>query len=339
MWDQLGSFFASTVLTGPMLAALPVAAIAGFISFASPCVLPLLPGYVGSLSGMAGVTTPGTRLTGGPQTKVRDRRLLAGVLLFVAGFTAVFVLLGVIFAWLGILLAPWLDLTTRILGALVVLMGLAFMGYVPLMQRDRRLHLTPRQGLWGAPLLGVVFGLGWAPCMGPTLAAVLSLAFSEADPARGGVLVFAYSLGLGIPFIAGAMLLSARPGHWASCAATTAPSSASAAGCSSSSDSRWSPACGPGSRATCRASSPTSRPSSDPRASVSRAIPTQASATRTGSRTSGPSPARHDGQHERRPTAGRELAGHHPNRRPPEDTTVPAPCLTRCNRRTSHEAP
>lgn len=208
MWDQLGSFFASTVLTGPMLAALPVAAVAGFISFASPCVLPLLPGYVGYLSGMAGVTTPGSRLVGGQQTKVRDRRLLAGVLLFVAGFTAVFVLLGVIFAWLGILLAPWLDLTTRILGGLVVLMGLAFMGYVPLMQRDRRLHLTPRQGLWGAPLLGVVFGLGWAPCMGPTLAAVLSLAFSEADPARGGVLVFAYSLGLGIPFIAGAMLLS-----------------------------------------------------------------------------------------------------------------------------------
>src|SRR5690625_621080 len=211
MWDQLGSFFASTVLTGPMLAALPVAAVAGFISFASPCVLPLLPGYVGYLSGMAGVTTPGSRLVGGQQTEVRDRRLLAGVLLFVAGFTAVFVLLGVIFAWLGILLAPWLDLTTRILGAVVVLMGLAFMGYVPLMQRDRRLHLTPRQGLWGAPLLGVVFGLGWAPCMGPTLAAVLSLAFSEADPARGGVLVFAYSLGLGIPFIPGPMLLSRPP--------------------------------------------------------------------------------------------------------------------------------
>src|SRR5690625_3597942 len=127
MWDQLGSFFASTVLTGPMLAALPVAAVAGFISFASPCVLPLLPGYVGYLSGMAGVSTPGTRLAGGQQIKVRDGRLLAGVLLFVAGFTAVFVLLGVIFAWFGILLAPWLDLTTRVLGALVVLMGLAFM--------------------------------------------------------------------------------------------------------------------------------------------------------------------------------------------------------------------
>ncbi|MGC5628525.1 cytochrome c biogenesis CcdA family protein [Georgenia sp. Z1344] len=207
-WDQVGSFFASTVLTGPMLAALPVAALAGFISFASPCVLPLLPGYVGYLGGMAGATTPGAQLAGGQQTKVRDRRLLAGVLLFVAGFTAVFVLLGVIFAWLGILLAPWLDMITRILGVLVVLMGLAFTGYVPLMQRERRLHLTPRQGLWGAPLLGVVFGLGWAPCMGPTLAAVLSLAFSEADPARGGILVFAYSLGLGIPFVAGAMLLS-----------------------------------------------------------------------------------------------------------------------------------
>src|SRR5690625_2085366 len=208
MWDQIGSLFASTVLTGPMLAALPVAVIAGFVSFASPCVLPLLPGYVGYLSGMAGATTPGGRITGGPQTKVRDRRLLAGVLLFVAGFTAGFVLLGVVFAWLGILLAPRLEGTTRVLGALLLLIGLASMGYVPQMQRNRRLRLAPRQGLWGAPLLGVVFGLGWAPCMGPTLAAVLSLAFSEADPARGGVLVLAYSLGLGIPFVAGAMLLS-----------------------------------------------------------------------------------------------------------------------------------
>ncbi|MGC5627220.1 cytochrome c biogenesis CcdA family protein [Georgenia sp. Z1344] len=208
VWDQLGAAFADTVLTGPMLAALPVALIAGFISFASPCVLPLLPGYVGYLSGMAGATTHGGHGGGTQRTKVRDGRLLTGALLFVAGFTAVFVLLGVVFAWLGILLAPWVETITRILGALVVLMGLAFMGYIPMLQSDRRLRLAPRQGVWGAPLLGVVFGLGWAPCMGPTLAAVLSLAFSEADPTRGGILVLAYSLGLGIPFVAGAMLLS-----------------------------------------------------------------------------------------------------------------------------------
>ncbi|GAA3512479.1 cytochrome c biogenesis CcdA family protein [Georgenia daeguensis] len=204
-WDQIATFFESTVLTGPMLAALPVAAIAGAISFASPCVLPLLPGYVGYLGGMVGTQ-------GDPE---RDRRswagngrLLTGVLLFVAGFTAVFVLLGVVFSWAGIVLAPWMDAILRVMGVFVILMGLAFMGAVPFLQRDYRLHMSPRQGVWGAPLLGVVFGLGWAPCMGPTLAAVLTLSFSEADPARGAVLVLAYSLGLGVPFVVLAMAFS-----------------------------------------------------------------------------------------------------------------------------------
>ncbi|RPF28267.1 cytochrome c biogenesis CcdA family protein [Georgenia muralis] len=204
-WDQIANLFQSTVLTGPMLAALPVAAVAGAISFASPCVLPLLPGYVGYLGGMVGAQGDSER---DRRSWVGNGRMLTGVLLFVAGFTAVFVLLGVVFAWAGIVLAPWMDAIVRAMGVLVILMGLAFMGAVPFLQRDYRLHLSPRQGVWGAPLLGVVFGLGWAPCMGPTLAAVLTLSFSEADPARGAVLVLAYSLGLGVPFVVLAMAFS-----------------------------------------------------------------------------------------------------------------------------------
>ncbi|MPV37886.1 cytochrome c biogenesis protein CcdA [Georgenia subflava] len=200
-----------------MLAALPVAAIAGFVSFASPCVLPLLPGYVGYLGGMAGATTgggtpprSGTVKEGQPARPGRTGtgQLLAGVLLFVAGFTAVFVLLGVVFSWAGILLAPWLDVATRVLGVFVIVMGLAFLGRLPVLQREARIRALPRQGVWGAPLLGVVFGLGWAPCMGPTLAAVLTLSFGEADPARGAILVLAYSLGLGVPFVVLAMVFS-----------------------------------------------------------------------------------------------------------------------------------
>ena len=213
MLDQIGQVFADAVLTGPMLAALPVAVIAGMVSFASPCVLPLLPGYVGYLGGMAGATGSGPAARFDAATPLPGRRsrrgpLLAGVLLFVAGFTAVFVLLGVVFAWAGIVLAPWLDMIVRVMGFLVILMGLSFLGYVPLMQRERRMRVLPRQGVGGAPMLGVVFGLGWAPCMGPTLAAVLTLSFGEADPVRGSILVLAYSLGLGVPFVVLAMLFS-----------------------------------------------------------------------------------------------------------------------------------
>ncbi|TRW44459.1 cytochrome c biogenesis CcdA family protein [Georgenia yuyongxinii] len=179
-----------------MLAALPVAALAGLVSFASPCVLPLLPGYVGYLGGMTGAD--GGRRGG-------QGRLLAGVLLFVGGFTAVFVLLGVVFSLAGVALQEYMDVVLRVLGVLVILMGIAFMGGVPFLQRERRVHLTPRQGMWGAPVLGVVFGLGWAPCIGPTLAAVLSLSFGGADPARGAVLALAYCLGLGVPFVVLAM--------------------------------------------------------------------------------------------------------------------------------------
>ncbi len=209
--------FQQTVLSGSMLAAVPVALVAGVISFASPCVLPLVPGYVGYLGGMSGTLGQGTAtaLGGGggraataTRTTTGQGRLLLGVVLFVLGFSAVFVLAGVVFGGLGLALQPWMEVITRVLGVVVILMGLAFMGAVPFLQRDRRVQLSPRAGLWGAPLLGVVFGLGWAPCIGPTLSAVLLLSLDGGDPARGGVLAAAYCLGLGVPFIVIALLYS-----------------------------------------------------------------------------------------------------------------------------------
>lgn len=197
MIEGLGGTFASTVLSGSLLAAIPVAMIAGLISFASPCVVPLVPGYLGYVSGMAGAGTGGA----GGGAKASRPRLILGVALFVAGFTAVFVLLGVAFASLGARLDDELDVLTRVLGVLVIVMGFVFIGAVPFMQRERRVHVSPTAGLWGAPVLGVVFGLGWTPCIGPTLAAVLTLSLTEATATRGVILAVAYSLGLGLPFL------------------------------------------------------------------------------------------------------------------------------------------
>lgn len=213
-WDGIAASFQATVLSGSLLAAVPVALLAGAISFASPCVLPLIPGYVGYLGGMAGTLGQAPGGSGRTTTATATRastgqgRLLLGVVLFVLGFSAVFVLLGVVFGAIGVALAPWLDVITRVMGVVVILMGLAFMGAVPFLQRDRRLHLSPRAGLWGAPLLGVVFGLGWAPCIGPTLSAVLLLSLDGGDPARGALLAAAYCVGLGVPFIVIALLYS-----------------------------------------------------------------------------------------------------------------------------------
>ncbi len=195
--DQVAQTFQQAVLSGPLLAALPVALVAGLVSFASPCVLPLVPGYLGYVGGMTGAE----HATASRPTTPDRRRLVVGVALFVAGFSAVFIGLSVAFAWLGVALLPWQDLVTRLLGVVVVLLGLAFLGFVPFLQRERRIHVSPRAGLWGAPLLGVAFGLGWAPCIGPTLGAVLSLSWGGADPLRGAVLAVAYCVGLGLPFL------------------------------------------------------------------------------------------------------------------------------------------
>jgi cytochrome c-type biogenesis protein len=180
-----------TVLTGSLLLAIPTAILAGLVSFASPCVVPLVPGYLGYVSGMAGADAKRSR-----------PRLVLGVLLFIAGFSAVFIALSVVVTALGAQVQAQLDVITRILGVIVILMGLAFMGAVPFLQAERRLHVSPRAGLWGAPVLGIAFGLGWAPCIGPTLSAVLALALTESSQARGILLAVAYCLGLGLPFLA-----------------------------------------------------------------------------------------------------------------------------------------
>ncbi|MGC4176099.1 cytochrome c biogenesis CcdA family protein [Demequina sp.] len=182
-----------TVLTGSLLAAIPIAILAGLVSFASPCVVPLVPGYLGYVSGMAGADVG---------AKNRRPRLVLGVLLFIAGFSAVFIVLGVAVSALGAQVQAQIDVISRILGVVVILMGLAFMGAVPFLQNERRMHVSPRAGLAGAPVLGVAFGLGWAPCIGPTLAAVLTLSLTEGSQGRGIILAIAYCLGLGLPFLA-----------------------------------------------------------------------------------------------------------------------------------------
>ncbi|WP_369401609.1 cytochrome c biogenesis CcdA family protein [Demequina rhizosphaerae] len=189
--------FAGIALTGSMLLAVPVAILAGLVSFASPCVVPLVPGYLGYVSGMAG--TGGTGRASKP-------KLVLGALLFVAGFSAVFIALGFLASSLGATLAPYLTLITRLLGVVVILLGFAFMGAMPFLQTERRLHVSPTAGLAGAPVLGVAFGLGWTPCIGPTLAAVFTLSLSEATQGRGVALAIAYCIGLGLPFVLLALL-------------------------------------------------------------------------------------------------------------------------------------
>ncbi|WP_261986619.1 cytochrome c biogenesis CcdA family protein [Actinomadura sp. HBU206391] len=186
---------ADTVTSGSLLVALPVAVLAGLVSFVSPCVLPLVPGYLSYVTGMSGADL----------ARQRRGRLLAGSVLFIAGFTVVFVSAGLAFGGLGRWLLAYADPITRVLGVITILFGLAFMGFVPGLQRTFKSSRLPTAGLVGAPLLGVLFGLGWTPCIGPTLAAVQSLAFTEASAGRGAVLSLAYSLGLGLPFVATAV--------------------------------------------------------------------------------------------------------------------------------------
>lgn len=183
------------VYGGSLLVALPVALFAGLISFASPCVLPLVPGYLGYIGGFAGSSENGTG------AKKGRRRLLLGVALFVLGFSLVYVTLTLLFATAGLVLIPWMGLITRIIGVVVIVMGLVFIGQFTFLQRTFKPEWKVATGLGGAPLLGVVFGLGWAPCTGPTLAAVLSLSLTSGSPWRGILLGLVFCLGLGIPFL------------------------------------------------------------------------------------------------------------------------------------------
>jgi cytochrome c-type biogenesis protein len=206
----VGETFSGLVNDGPLLVAAGVAALVGLISFASPCVLPLVPGYLSYVAGLVGTPAarpvPGPSGTGGTATAVRAEvaprsRMVLGAVLFVLGFSAVFITFATAFGGLGRLMLQHTDVLNRVFGVVTVLVGLGFLGWLPLLQRTTRLSARPAAGLSGAPLLGVVFGLGWTPCLGPTLAAVYSLALSEATATRGAVLGLAYCLGLGIPFV------------------------------------------------------------------------------------------------------------------------------------------
>ncbi|MBT2676749.1 cytochrome c biogenesis CcdA family protein [Streptomyces sp. SD31] len=185
-----------TVMNGALVLALPIAVLGGLVSFFSPCVLPLVPGYLSYVTGVSGTDL----------AEARRGRMVAGASLFVLGFTIVFVSGGALFGYWGSTLQENKDVLTKVLGVLMVLMGVFFMGLMPwLTQREFRFHKRPAAGLVGAPFLGALFGIGWTPCIGPTLASVQTLAMQQASAGRGAILTIAYCLGLGIPFVLAAV--------------------------------------------------------------------------------------------------------------------------------------
>jgi cytochrome c-type biogenesis protein len=190
----VGEWFAQS-MTGSMLVALPIAVLAGTISFFSPCVVPLLPGYLSYVTGLSAAELGSER----------RGRMLAGTSLFVAGFSAVFILTGVLFGAAGNALIEHQAVITKVLGGVTVVLGLIFLGGFGFLQRDVRVHRVPAVGIAAAPLLGVLFGFGWTPCIGPTLGTVMNLAATEGSSGRGAILALVFSLGLGIPFIVAAL--------------------------------------------------------------------------------------------------------------------------------------
>jgi cytochrome c-type biogenesis protein len=180
-----------TVLDGSLLLAVPLAVAAGLVSFVSPCVLPLVPGSLGYVTGLTGVDLE----------RQRRGRMVAGMALFVLGFTAVYVIVGTTVGALAGLFTEHAVAISRVLGVVTILLGLVYLGAVPTLQTDRRLDLRPAAGLAGAPLLGAVFAIGWTACTGPTLGAILALTGIGGNPARGALLATAYCLGLGVPFL------------------------------------------------------------------------------------------------------------------------------------------
>jgi cytochrome c-type biogenesis protein len=192
---MMSDWFTTTASSGSLLLAIPVALIAGLVSFFSPCVVPLLPGYLSYATGLSGADLE----------NAKRGRMVLGSLLFVLGFTAVFVAFGIVFGEIGSRLVEYQRPITVVLGVVTIVLGLAFAGLIPGLQRDWRIHKVPAVGLAAAPLLGVVFGLGWTPCVGPTLGAITTLSINEATPGRGALLSGVYALGLGLPFILAAL--------------------------------------------------------------------------------------------------------------------------------------
>jgi cytochrome c-type biogenesis protein len=185
-----------TVLNGALLIALPVALLGGLVSFFSPCVLPLVPGYLSYVTGVAGTDL----------AEARRGRMVGGAALFVLGFSAVFVSGGALFGFFGSTLREYQGTLSRVLGVLMIIMGVFFMGLMPwLTQREFRFHKRPAAGLIGAPVLGALFGIGWTPCIGPTLASVNLLSMNQSSAGRGAVLMIAYCVGLGVPFVLAAI--------------------------------------------------------------------------------------------------------------------------------------
>jgi cytochrome c-type biogenesis protein len=184
-----------TAMSGSLILALPVALVAGLVSFFSPCVIPLLPGYLSYASGISGADLEDARRS----------RLVLGAVLFVLGFATVFVLLGSLTGAAGAWLFVHYQQLNIVLGIITILLGIAFLGGIGFLQRDWRIHKVPAVGIAAAPLLGFLFGVGWTPCVGPTLAAINVLSLNEATATRGAVLSGVFALGLGLPFIAAAL--------------------------------------------------------------------------------------------------------------------------------------
>ena len=198
----MGEQFAGIAHSGPLLLAVVVAAVAGLVSFLSPCILPLVPGYLSYVTGLAGADLDAALHR--PTAAARGR-LALGVFGFIVGFTAVFTLMGIFASTVGVVLLGHERVIQVVAGVLVIGLGLAFAGLIPGLEREWRIRRLPAAGLASAPVLGAVFAISWVPCIGPTLGAVLTLAATEGSAGRAATLTVAYCLGLGLPFLAFAL--------------------------------------------------------------------------------------------------------------------------------------